>query len=158
MQFTAREDIAAPIDSVFALVSDFEQFERAVLRRGIEISRIDDLQHPGPGMAWNSRFSFRGKPREMRAELVQIHQPETLRIKAESSGMNGTVTVDLVQLSPRQTRMQVVTELKARTLSARLLLQSMKLARAAMTGRYRDGIAQFARGIEGRLGAPRRRA
>lgn len=157
MHFSAREDIAAPIDQVFHAISDFEGFERAILRRGAEIARTDTMGQPGAGMTWDCRFDFRGKRREMQAELTRFDRPELVQVAAESAAVEGTMTVELVQLSPRQTRMQVVTEFKPRTLTARLLVQSMRLAKTSLVKRYRTGVRKFARDIEGRLGsAPQR--
>ncbi len=34
MKFSTRKDIDAPIDHVFASVSDFQVYERAAMRRG----------------------------------------------------------------------------------------------------------------------------
>jgi uncharacterized protein YndB with AHSA1/START domain len=156
MRFTAKEDISAPIEDVLEAVTDFQSFERALLRRGIEVARTDTLPQPGPGMTWESRFRFRGKMRELRAELVRIDCPESLEIATESAGLNGRLTVELVRLSPRQTRMQTVLVLKPRTMPARLLVQSMKLARGTLLRRYRRGVRKFARNLEARLaGGPR---
>lgn len=152
MQFTAREDISAPIDRVFAAVTDFEAFERAILRRGAEIERTDTLTVPAPGMAWRSKFEFRGKTRKMDAELTRFEAPETFAISTNSAGMDGEVVVELVQLSPRQTRLQIITLLKPRSMSAKLLVQTLRLAKGSLLKRYRGGVRKFARDLESRLG------
>ncbi|MGC9368449.1 MAG: SRPBCC family protein [Paracoccaceae bacterium] len=158
MEFTAKEDISAPIETVFAAVTDFGRFERALLRRGVDVARSDSPPEPAVGMGWESRFDFRGKPREVTAELHRIERPERLELTTESAGLRGLLTVDLVQLSPRQTRMQVTLVMKPHSLPGRLLVQSMKLAKGSLLKRYRKGVRKFAREIESRLGAAARRA
>lgn len=158
MQFTAKQDISAPIETVFGAVTDFETLERALLRRGVEVRRADSLSQPGPGMCWESRFEARGKPREVTAELCGIDHPERLELAMESTGVHGVLTVDLAQLSPRQTRMRVTLVLRPQTLSARLLVQSMKLGKASLLKRYRKAVRKFGRELEARLGTATRRA
>lgn len=70
MNFSAREDIEAPIEFVFGRVSDFEALERRALRRGAEVERTDKLSEPGPGMGWRMAFTLRGKRRKMKVEMV----------------------------------------------------------------------------------------
>ncbi len=154
MKFSTREDIAAPIERVFDALSDFPRFEREILRRGASVSRIDTLERPGPGMCWISRFTFRGKPREVRSELAEYHPSESLRLLSRVDGLEGVMSVALVQLSPRQTRMFLDLELKPATLSARLFLQSLRLAKATLTRRFKSGTQDFARHIEDRLNGP----
>ncbi len=154
MKFSTREDIAAPIDRVFEELSDFSRFERAILRRGADVARTDTLDRPGPGMCWVSRFTFRGKPREIRSELVEHQAPEKLRLLSRSDGLEGQMSVDLVQLSPRQTRVFLNLDLKPNTLSSRLFLQSLRLAKATLTRRFKTGLHDFARDIERRRNGP----
>ncbi|MHC0052384.1 SRPBCC family protein [Actibacterium sp. D379-3] len=153
MKFSTREDIAAPMSQVFAAVSDFDVFERAILRRGVELSRTDMLPGPGPGMTWKSRFTYRGRPRELTAELTHYQTPELLVMKSHSAGLDGALTVELLQLSPRQTRMAVALDLKPNTITARLFLQSLRLAKSSLTRRYKKSVHIFARDLETRLGA-----
>ena len=61
MKFSAREDIAAPIEQVFASLCDFEGFERQAMRRGAEVQRVDPLTQPGVGMKWQVSFNMRGR-------------------------------------------------------------------------------------------------
>jgi hypothetical protein len=62
----------------------------------------------------------------------------------------GTVTVEVVAMSARRTRMHVASEVAPLSLAARLLLQSLKLAKARVSRRYDKRVAQLAAEIEAR--------
>ena len=65
MKSSTREDIEAPIDYVYARVTDFQGFERQALRRGADVQRIDGGSAIRLGAAWDVAFKFRGKDRKM---------------------------------------------------------------------------------------------
>lgn len=150
MQFSTKEDIEAPIADVFAMLSDFDLFERSAIRRGIEVQRVADPAAPGVGLAWNTRFLLRGRQREMRLDLVEFDTPNGLQVAARSDGIDGLMTLDLVALSQKRTRMAIVLNLRPKTLSARLLIQSMKLAKANLTKRFKLKVAAYAKSLEDR--------
>ncbi|MEX0340079.1 MAG: SRPBCC family protein [Arenibacterium sp.] len=150
MQFAAKEDIEAPIDAVFAMLSEYETFERSAIRRGIEVMRIGEHDRIEVGMGWNTRFVMRGKQRSLRLELTQYDPSSTMRFEATSASINATMLVDLLSLSQKRTRLGLVLDLKPQTLSARLLAQSLKLARANLTRRYKLRVAEYAKGLEDR--------
>ena len=56
----------------------------------------------------------------------------------------------LVALSPRRTRLSADLTLMPRNLSARLLVQSLKLARANLTRKYKLSMANYAKSLEDR--------
>ena len=148
MRFTSREDIEVPIDHVFAEISDFMKLERAALRQGAEIRRTRERATPGIGMGWHARFTLRGKPREVDTEVTAYDPPNGFAIAARSAAFGGQIGVDLVALSRGRTRMTVELVIKPQTLSARLLVQSLKLARGNLTKRFRKRIADFAAKVE----------
>lgn len=150
MQFSSKEDIEAPIDQVFAMLSDFDSYERSAIRRGIEVIRTDDFTDPGTGCAWNTRFKMRGKMRDLELKLVTYERPNSMRFESVSNGLDGVMTLDLVALSPRRTRMAVSVELVPKNLAARLLVQSLKLAKTNMTKRFRLKVADYAKNMEER--------
>ena len=152
MNFSTKEDIEAPIAAVFAMLSDFELFERAAIRRGADVNRVGDHSTPHVGQTWEAHFTFRKKPRQTRVELVTYDQPTDMVFESVSGGLNTTLDIDLVALSPRRTRISVSFEIKPRTLPARLFVQSMKLAKSNLTKRYKLRVADFARDIEHRHG------
>ena len=156
MKFSAREDISAPIDAVFAALTDFDTVERAALRRGAEVERQDPGGVPGLGTKWTITFAFRGKARRMKAEVTEFASPEGMAAQGAGAGLETGVNVQLVALSPRQTRVKIEVEVKPKTITARLFVQSMRLARSNLTQRFKDGVHKYARDLELRLnGAPR---
>lgn len=145
MKFSSKEDIETPIDRVFEQLTNFEMFERAAIRRGVEIERERDTAQPVVGMAWKARFEMRGRSREARVELVHLDRPNTMRFDAIGKGVDGSFFIDLLPLSPRSTRISVVLDIEPKTLSARLLIQSMKLAKTNLTKRFRKKVREFAK-------------
>ena len=155
MRIVARQDIEAPIATVFERLTDFRSFERSAIRRGASVQRRDALTEPGKGMAWEVSFTLRGKRRDMILEIEKYDPAEGLDLAVRSPGMSGQVLIQVVALSPSSTRLRVETEIKPQTLSARLLLQSLRLARSNLQERLRARMKEFAAMVEGRKG-PRR--
>lgn len=149
MKFSTREDIEAPVDYVFAQVSDFAAFERRAMRQGADVTRRED----GPiaqGAIWDVSFQFRGRDRRVLAELTQLDVPTLLSIDSASDGLNAVTQVELIALSQTRTRVLVSFDLRAKTLTARLLLQSLKLAKTKMTKRFNARVLDYAEDIEDR--------
>lgn len=149
MELKASEDIEAPQEQVFAALTDFETIERQVMRRAIEITRTND--GPGAGMAWKVGFGFRGKPREADITLVRMDAPDRLEFNNVTGGLEVDLVVDVVALSRSRTRISVSSVMNPKTLSARLMVQSMKLAKGGVDKRFRNKIAELASGLEARL-------
>ncbi|MCW1956698.1 SRPBCC family protein [uncultured Lentibacter sp.] len=151
MQFSAKQDIEVPIESVFAAVTDFDGFTTQALRRGAEVVRVDTLTGPCAGMTWQVGFEFRGKRRDMEIELLEVVRPSDLKMRSTTSGLDGHMTLELVALSKQRTRLGIELELAPKTLSARLLIQSLKLARGSLSKRLRKRLEGFARATEERF-------
>lgn len=150
MKFSTREDIDAPIDQVFAAVSDFQVYERAAMRRGASVKRIDGQDVRGPGMAWQADFPFRGKDRSVEVVLEDYEEPTNLEFLGKSGGLTGSCEIELIELSPKKTRMHVSVDLRPQTLSARLLVQSLKLAKGNIDKRFQTRVAEFSNDIGSR--------
>ncbi|MDK3017004.1 SRPBCC family protein [Pseudodonghicola flavimaris] len=150
MKFSSKEDIEAPIEAVFAALSEFESFERSAIRRGIEVQRVNENAGIGAGMAWKAAFDLRGKRRNLDLKLVEYTPPTGMRLESESFGLTGDFQIELVALSPKRTRMAITLTLSPKNLSARLFLQSLKLAKANLTKRFKLKAAEFAKSLEDR--------
>lgn len=153
MKFSSTEDIEAPIDEVFRAYSDFDGFERLALRRGAEIGRTDKMRTTGVGQAWKGAFQFRGRRRIITAELTEYSPPDGYTIEAHSPNLLGLACVEMVPLSRNRTRVQFSVELKPKSLSGRLMVQSLKLGKSRLTRGFKAKAADFAKEQETRLKA-----
>lgn len=148
MKFSTNEDIEAPIGDAFALFSDFDQFERSALRRGAEVSRTDTLRAPGVGMTWKTRFKLRGKQRNINAEMVEFSPPEGYTLELQGDDLVAHATLELMSLSKSRTRAALAVELKPKSLSGRLMVQTLRLGKARLDKKFKMKAADFVRVLE----------
>lgn len=151
MKLTNKQDIMAPAEDVFALLSDPEVLERAASRRGAEVERIDDLDGFAPGMGWRLSFAFRGRWRSGTVRVSEYEPPSRLGFAAQSSSYAGNLEIEVLRMSARRSRIHFVIEVKPLTLAARLTLQSLRLGRSRIERRIDRKAAQFVGAIETRL-------
>jgi uncharacterized protein YndB with AHSA1/START domain len=151
MKFSTREDIDAPIDHVFDMLCEFDQYERAAMRRGVEIRRRAEPETAGLGTAWDTRFVMRGKEREMTLEITGLKPPEEIVVGLASRAFEGTVTFELIALSRNRTRLLVGFDIKPLTLPARLLLQSLKITKPKLDRRYKQRVSGYVQDMTERL-------
>ncbi|MCI5110292.1 MAG: SRPBCC family protein [Marivita sp.] len=151
MQVTGTEDVAAPIEHVFEELTAFDALERQALRRGIDVRRQFRGGAPTLGEGWEAQFKFRGKDRTAKITLDAYDAPNMVQFGGASGGLETNTLIELVPLSPNRTRVSVVFKMFPKTLSARLLVQSFKLARSNINKRFKKRMSQFAREIEARV-------
>ena len=150
MKFSTKEDIEAPIDAVFDMLCEFDQFERAAMRRGAEVQRVDNLSSPATGMKWQAAFDMRGKRRNIEIDMAKFERPTEMKLATSSPGLTGDMIFELLALSRSRTRLIVTLEVKPQNLSARLLVQSLKLAKTSLTKKYKQRVGEYAKGMEER--------
>lgn len=148
MKFATKQDVEAPIAFVFRALADFESWERAAMRRGAEVARTDKLRQPGAGMSWRAHFPFRGKSRQLDARLLTLISPSKLGFSAQSLAIEADATFDLVEMSARRTRLHLSLDTTPRNLTARLFIQSLRLARARIDRKFAFRVAQLVAEIE----------
>lgn len=156
MKFSTRHDIAAPIGFVFVCATDFAGFERQALRRGIDIGRSDAARGVVAGMRWKAQFAYRGKTRKLAGELTRLDEPNSFLIQSVSGGVESDLDVEFLPLSRQRTRVRVALNLAPKTLSARLLVQSLKFSKNSLDARFARRVGQFAVDIEAQFGQRQR--
>jgi carbon monoxide dehydrogenase subunit G len=150
MKLISRQDIEAPIAFVFAALKDFDAWERAALRRGADVVRMDKLSEALPGLSWRIRFVYRGKERKLALQLTDLQQPTSMEFVGNGTSIDGMARIDLMELAARRTRLSVAMDLRPRTIGARLIMQSLRLAKTRLNRRFSDRVGQLCAEIETR--------
>ena len=157
MKLKARKDIEAPLAETFAVLSDFAAFERAAMRQGAVVERLEGPAENRVGNRWRVLFDFRGRRREVVSRLSTHDAPHAFAFDGESANFLLALEVGLIQLSRNHTRVTVECEVRPRSFSGRLLLQTLKLARGRVEARFAMRIDQLGTQIQRRLREGRRR-
>lgn len=150
MKLTSRQDIEAPVAFVFAALKDFDAWERAALRRGADVERTDKLRDVKPGLSWLVKFAYRGKERQLALRLTSLEQSAMIGFSGNGASLDGLANLDLMALAARRTRLSVTVDLKPKSIGARLVLQSLRLAKTRINRRFSDRIGQVCSDIESR--------
>ncbi|MBI1170848.1 SRPBCC family protein [bacterium] len=158
MKLAAKYDIEAPADFVYRELSDFDAWERMALRRGAEVTRVDTLAKPGPGLEWLVSFKFRAKYRSLRIRLTEARAASHMTVTLQAGLADGVITIDLMDLATTRTRVDVRLEVKPKTFAARLYMQTLRLSRKKVEATYSQRVAQLAVEMEDRYRRPAARA
>lgn len=136
MHFTSKQDINAPIDYVFQHLTNFELYEAHGMRVGATIERLDTFTQIQPGMCWHISGYYRGKKRNVELTLDTYEPVETLKYTCVSKPVDALIELHLTPLSRSETRIKIDIAVKAKQLSARVILQSARIAKNTLDRKF----------------------
>ncbi len=148
MKLKVSDDAERPVDQVFAVLTDYAAIEDELRSMGFQIKRLGHWTELEPGVAWAGRGEIRGKVRQFEGTVSAIESGRMVEIEARIGGMRVVHETRLVPLGERVTRVNVTADLRPDTLSTRLLIQSLKLARGRVLDRMQRRLATEIRRIE----------
>lgn len=143
MRFSTRIDTDIPAPDLFDILSDFSRSERALGARGVTVRRIDPAQEPGSSLGWTIDFDWRGQRRTLRLDVTRFDRPSHVTMGGHSDQFDLSVNISVVALSRIRSRLLFETEIRPRTLRARLLIQTARFGKAQLDRQYARRIADF---------------
>ncbi len=143
MKFSTRRDVDLAAEALFRAASNFHAIERMLVRRGATVRRLDDLAAPGVGMRWLIGFDWRGRHREVTAEVARLDAPVAMVINATSDQLDLVIRMTVVALTRTKSRLIFETEARPRSMKARLMLQTAKLGKAQLDRKFARRIGEF---------------
>jgi len=147
MNFISKQNINAPATHVFQQLSDFEFYESYAMRVGAQVERMDTFTEPQPGMCWNITGHFRGKDRNLELTLDSYYPTDALSYTCMTKSLNAVINFDVIPLSHTETRLTAKVDIQANGLSARVALQSAKLAKKTLDRKFDARMHDFANNI-----------
>lgn len=143
MKFSLRQDTELPAETLFDAISDFSRMERMLVRRGVDVRRLDPAQEPGVGIAWDLAFDLRGQRRALRLDVAQFDRPEKILILGRSDLLALTIGLTVIALTRAKSRMIFEVEAKPQNMRARLMLQTAKLGKAQLDRKFAKKAGEF---------------
>lgn len=150
MKLTAKTDLEVPAAFVFATLLDHASWEREALRNGAEVERPPGTPVAGLGAAWNVRGQFRGRPRKVLLTIAELVENQRVVLSLDGPSIEGTARFEVMVLSPRRSRLRVDVEFKPKTLSARLFINTMRLAKGRVQAKFETRLGQIGGRIKDR--------
>ncbi|WP_341862817.1 SRPBCC family protein [Gymnodinialimonas sp. 57CJ19] len=142
MKFKVSEDVDAPADITWSRFTDFSGIEAEATGRGADLSRVGNWTTASQGKGWRGSAKIRGRVRPVTSEISALNGPERCEITTTVGGMEAVYEMTFLELRDDMTRVQVTLDLSASTLSARLALQTLKLARGRVMQRLQGLLAR----------------
>lgn len=148
MKLKVSDDAECPVETVFSMLTDFAWIEDDLRGQGVELARQGNWQQAEIGKAWTGRVTFRGKTRQIDAKVSGIEPGRMIEVEARIGGMRLVHETRLVPLGDQVTRVNISADMRPDTLNARLLIQSLKLARGRVLDRMQRRLASDIRRME----------
>ena len=95
-------------------------------------------------------FQMRGKERQLDLEIIKFAPPTDMVVSLNSKNITGFVTCELFALSRARTRMVFAIEVKPLTLTARLLVQSLRLKKKSLDRKFKERVGELIADMEKR--------
>lgn len=145
MELNIKQDIDAPIAFVFERMTDFDAHEQRAMTAGFSLNRV---AHSEEEVRWNAAFDFRNKIRKVDLRLYDIQAPEHMMVHLGGKQMELEADAKLMELSPELTRLRLKMSMTGKTLKARLMVQSARLAKQNIIRRLQSRMSGLASEIE----------
>mgnify|MGYP002152317409 FL=1 len=127
---------------------DFSGFEEETRGRGVTLTRVGNWTETAENVEWRGVVTIHGKARPIASRVAQLVAQKLCVIESRIGGMECHYEMNFVPLSTEVTRVALVMDLSAKTLTARLLLQTLKLARSRVLQRLQGLIARQGNEVE----------
>ncbi len=141
MKFSTRIDKEVTAERMFDALADFDRIERILMRRGVSVSRLDNIS--AGARAWDIAFDWRGQRRDLRLVLVQFDRPERLALTGQSTPFDLRIDLSVVALALQRSRLIFEMEVKPRNMRARLALQTAKLGKTQIERKIARKVEDF---------------
>jgi len=148
MKFETIEEVDAPQDFTFARFTDFLRYENLARNYGADLRRVGGFAEVSEGATWRGSIPIKGRTRGVEAVVSRYSPCDYTRIDTDVGGMKVVFEMRFEELPGEKTKLVAVTELQAKTLAARLIIQSAKLARKRVQAKITSKIVALANEYE----------
>ncbi|MCL4674472.1 MAG: hypothetical protein KJZ59_00170 [Pararhodobacter sp.] len=135
MKIEATKDFKRPRAAVLQMYRSPERIESVLRDLGAKLERTSDA----PLMAWKGALTWRNEPRSLSVLVQETAPDETFAMTLDSDLALAEMVMDFYDLPEGGCRVAAKAEMTAKTMMAKLALQSLRLVR----GKAEERLARF---------------
>ena len=145
-----KAQVNAPMDWAFTALCDHRFFAARAAANGVTVTSPDTPDTPFADRTWQASGPFRGRPRTADISIKSIAAPVRLQLISTVSNIEAHTDIEFLETGRRRTRMKIRVGLLPRSMTARLIVQSLRFSRPRLTRRLDKATTRFAKMISRR--------
>ena len=153
MRFESTTEVAAPPAEVFDVIADFDTLLALADARGADLVRTDDGRLGPAGAAWRGTVALGGHERRVEGHVAGFDAPCGYDVAGTTEGLAFDIAIAVEGLPGGRSILSAEIVLRPETLKARMVMQTLKLARGSLDRRLAQGAAALGPRIAARARA-----
>jgi len=129
MELQYSIDINVPQRFAFERATDFALFEEVGFGKLEPFEPRSEIRAPEIGARWRTAAEFQGRPRRFSLQLLELETPEWLVLGNKSEKYDVEARFRFTDMGEAQTAFSFHLVAKAQSITAKLILQTIQLAR-----------------------------
>ena len=130
MELSYSNTINVPQEFAFGRATDFERFEKEGFGNLAPFEPRNDIRAPALGARWRTAAEFQGRPRRFSLELLELDAPGTMVLGNKSEKYDVEARFSFSAAGDNSTEFTFNLNAKAQSITGKLILQTIQLARA----------------------------
>ena len=130
MELSYSNTINVPQDFAFGRATDFARFEEEGFGNLAPFEPRNDIRAPELGARWRTAAEFQGRPRRFSLELLTLEAPGTMVLGNKSEKYDVEARFSFSAAGDNRTDFTFNLNAKAQSITGKLILQTIQLARA----------------------------
>lgn len=130
MKFDYKTTINVPVEFAYARLTDFDKFEKEGFGNISKFKPVGDIAAPAIGAKWKLRSEFQGRQRSFSLQLRELIENESVVLGNGSDKFDVEASFGLSKVDPENTGFVFEINASAKTITGRLIMQTMQLARS----------------------------
>jgi len=130
MELSYQNTINVPRAFAFDRATDFERFEAEGFGNLAPFEPRNEVRAPKLGARWRTAAEFQGRPRRFSLELLELEDPGTMVLGNKSDKYDVEARFEFIEAGDETTTFNFLLNAKAQSITGKLILQTIQLARA----------------------------
>ncbi len=148
MELSYSSIINVPKAFAFARATDFVQFEAEGFGKLSPFERRSEIEAPNIGTRWRTSSEFQGRARRFSLELLELKPSELMVLGNKSEKYDIEARFSFEEHTEGETEFSFKLVAKAQSITARLILQTIQLARGRIESSMTTEFEKMGRNME----------